>query len=156
MYVYHEGAPFSASVSMSTASTRDSVEKCIARKYFAVSLSSRSPASPSSPFITGTIPLMSTTFKRVHFPPMRPHPRRAGNVNISLLAPRASSPRVHVYNGGNCAEFQPLNAPGGREDGEGRVREVRAGMHVSLVTLRSARTMQWRCIPSAPAGCIRR
>lgn len=106
-----------------------------------------SPVSPASlrSLPPPPSPLMSTTFKRVHFPPLRPHPRRAGNVNISLLAPRASSPRVHVYNGGNCAEFQPLKCVGRarqRQGGGGREgvhRKVRAGMHVSLVTLRSAR-----------------
>lgn len=83
---------------------------------------SRSPVYPSS-LRPLPPPVVSTTFKRVHFPPMRPHPRRAGNVNISLLAPRTSSPRAHVYNGGNCAEFQPLKCVGRARRSTGRCEQ---------------------------------
>lgn len=151
-YVYHDGAPaFSASVSMSAACTRDSVEKCIARKYLTV-----------SPIMPASFSLVPASYRVHHIYDVQTSaffadasvsaPRHAGNVNISLLAPRTSSPRIHVYNGVNCAEFQPLKCVGWRRGN----REVRVGMHVSLVTLRSARAAQWRCIPPAPAGCIRR
>jgi len=120
---------------MSAACTRDSVEKCIARKI-SRSLSLYARQFLPHPFTTVPSSSCLQRSKRVHFPPMRSHPRRAGNVNISLLAPRASSPRVHVYNGRNCAKFQPLKCVG-REKGQTGSREVRAGMHVSLVTLRS-------------------
>lgn len=104
---------------MSAACTRDSVEKCIARKYLA-SLSLRARQSLSRPFITCPFPHVydvsnECIFRRC----VRVAPRPAGNVNISLLAPRASSPRVHVYNGENCAEFQPLKCVG-RKRGVGR------------------------------------
>lgn len=96
--IYHCGAPaFSASVSTSAACTRDSVKKCIARKYLPGLTLWCSPVSPSPPFPTCSNKCIFRRCVRI----------RAGNVNISLLAPRAS-PHVHVYNGGNCAEFQPL------------------------------------------------
>lgn len=80
----------------------------------------------------------------------------------AALAHFASSPRA-LYSGGNCAEFQPLKCAGGerrRVNGTaaGTGERARAGMHVSLVTLRPACASDAMAVHTGGAGtdCIRR
>lgn len=66
-----------------------------------------------------------------------------------LRRARVSSTHA-LYSGGNCAEFQLLKCAGYGygEVGKGGKVGVRAGMHVSLITLKLACAVQWRCIPT--------